>query len=119
MALLKDEVREAIFYQDNKIYTKIRDEVPTLYCRDSEVRNSLVADGCIIEGTVENSIISRGVRIRKGAVVRNAVIMQDGYIMSGAHVECCILDKQVIVREGSTLTAPATYPLVVAKNTIV
>ena len=75
MALLKDEVREAIFYQDNKIYTKIRDEVPTLYCRDSEVRNSLVADGCIIEGTVENSIISRGVRIRKGAVVRNSIIM--------------------------------------------
>ena len=73
----------------------------------------------LVEGTVENSILSRGVRVQKGAVVRNAVIMQDGYIMSGAHVECCILDKQVIVREGSTLTAPATYPLVVAKNTIV
>ena len=89
------------------------------YFAAAQVKNSLLGDGCVIEGTVENSILSRGVRVQKGAVVRNAVIMQDGYIMSGAHVECCILDKQVIVREGSTLTAPATYPLVVAKDTIV
>lgn len=93
--------------------------MPTRYFAAAQVKNSLLGDGCVIEGTVENSILSRGVRVQKGAVVRNAVIMQDGYIMSGAHVECCILDKQVIVREGSTLTAPATYPLVVAKNTIV
>ena len=119
MALLKPEVQAELFSADRPIWTKVRDEMPTRYFAAAQVKNSLLGDGCVIEGTVENSILSRGVRVQKGAVVRNAVIMQDGYIMSGAHVECCILDKQVIVREGSTLTAPATYPLVVAKDTIV
>ena len=119
MALLKPEVRAELFSADRPIWTKVRDEMPTRYFAAAQVTNSLLGDGCVIEGTVENSILFRGVRVQKGAVVRNAVIMQDGYIMSGAHVECCILDKQVIVREGSTLTAPATYPLVVAKDTIV
>ncbi len=119
MALLKDEVREAIFYQDNKIYTKIRDEVPTLYCRDSEVRNSLVADGCIIEGTVENSIISRGVRIRKGAVVRNSIIMQSCEIQSGCQLDYTVADKDVVIRENRKLFGYEMYPMVLAKGSVV
>ena len=119
MALLKDEVREAIFYQDNKIYTKIRDEVPTLYCRDSEVRNSLVADGCIIEGKVENSIISRGVRIRKGAVVRNSIIMQSCEIQSGCQLDYTVADKDVVIRENRKLFGYEMYPMVLAKGSVV
>lgn len=119
MALLEPAVRAELFSADRPIWTRVRDEMPTRYFPTGSVVNSLLGDGCVIEGTVENSILSRGVRVQKGAVVRNAIVMQDGYIMSGAHVECCILDKQVIVREGSCLTAPSTYPIVVAKNTIV
>ena len=119
LKLIDEKNLDALFPKKSPVYTKIRDDNPVRYVNGSCVTSSILADGCVIEGTVENSILSRGVRVQKGAVVRNAVIMQDGYIMSGAHVECCILDKQVIVREGSTLTAPATYPLVVAKDTIV
>ena len=97
----------------------MRDEMPTRYAPGAKVKDSLLADGCVIEGTVENSVIFRGVHVQKGAVVKNAVIMQDGYIMSGAHVEGCILDKLVTVRDGATLCAPASYPMVIAKGSTV
>ena len=117
--LLKGEVRQQLFRPERPIWTKMRDEMPTRYAPGAQVRNSLLADGCVIEGTVENSVIFRGVHVRKGAVVRNAVVMQDGYIMENARVEGCILDKQVTVRDGVTLCAPKTYPVVIAKDTIV
>ena len=119
MALLQSSVRRQLFRPDCPIWTKIRDEMPSRYAPGAQVKNSLLADGCIIEGTVENSVLFRGVRVHRGAVVRNAVIFQDGYIMEGAHVEGCILDKQVTVREGLTLSAPRTYPVVISKGTIV
>jgi len=118
MDLLNPAIRKELFNTERPIWGKQRDDMPTRYAPGAVVKNSLLADGCIIEGTVENSIISRGVRVQKGAVVRNAIILQDGYIMSNTHLECCILDKSVIVREGTRLIAPATYPNVVAKNTI-
>jgi len=119
MSLLTPEIRAQLFRPHHPIWTKMRDEMPTRYAADSKVSNSLLADGCVIEGTVENSIIFRGVHVMKGAVVRNAVIMQDGYVMPGAHVEGYILDKQVTVRDGVTLCAPPTYPVVIAKGTLV
>lgn len=119
MELLKDEVRNALFYQDHKIYTKIRDEIPTLYCREAQVKNSLVADGCIIEGTVENSIISRGVRIRKGAVVKNSIIMQSCEIQSGCQLDYTIADKDVVIRENRKLFGYEMYPMVLSKGSVV
>lgn len=119
MALLNPTVRAELFSQDRPIWTKMRDEMPTRYSPTARVSNSLLADGCIVEGTVENSILFRGVRVQKGAVVRNAIIMQDGYVMGNTHLEGCILDKQVIVREGTKLIAPISYPVVIGKNMIV
>ena len=118
MDLLKPEIRKELFSTERPIWGKQRDDMPTRYAPGAVVKNSILADGCVIEGTVENSIIFRGVRVQKGAVVKNAIIMQDGYIMSNTHLECCILDKGVIVREGTKLIAPATYPTVIGKNTI-
>ena len=114
--LLKPEIRRQVLRTDRAIWTKMRDEMPTRYAPGAKVKDSLLADGCVIEGTVENSVIFRGVHVQKGAVVKNAVIMQDGYVMSGAHVEGCILDKQVTVRDGVTLCAPVSYPVVIAKG---
>ena len=120
MALLDEENRKGVWGVPGRpILTKVRNSAPTKYCGDAKIVNSVVADGCVIEGTVENSILFRGVRVQKGAVVKNAIIMQDGYIMSNTHLECCILDKGVIVREGTKLIAPATYPNVVGKNMII
>ena len=78
--------------------------------------NSLIADGCVVEGTVENSILFRGVQVKKGAAVRNSIIMQDGLICENAQLEHCILDKQATVRENTRLLAPRAYPIVIAKN---
>ncbi|NLW20211.1 MAG: glucose-1-phosphate adenylyltransferase subunit GlgD [Clostridiales bacterium] len=116
MDFLKEDFRNQIFRDDRPVWTKLRDEMPARHIGDSTVTNSLVADGCLIEGRVENSILFRGVVVRPGAVIRNSIIMQDAVISRGAEVENCILDKQVTLRDKVRLVAPRSYPLVVAKN---
>lgn len=70
MALLDLNNRSELFCRERPVYTKVRDEVPAIYGLGAAVKNSLVADGCKIEGTVENSILFRGVTIGKDAVVK-------------------------------------------------
>ncbi|MBQ1366499.1 MAG: glucose-1-phosphate adenylyltransferase subunit GlgD [Firmicutes bacterium] len=119
MDLLNEDIRKALFYQDRQIFTKIRDESPAIYREGSNVKNSLVADGCIIEGTVENSVIFRGVRVRKGAVIRNSIVMQDCEIQSGSQLEYSIIDKDVVIRENRKLFGYKMYPMVLAKGSVV
>ena len=119
MELLDRETRKGLFPADRPVLTKLRDEMPTRHMPGAKVKNSLIADGCIIEGTVENSILFRGVHICKDAVVRNCIIMQDGMVMSGAELQYCIMDKQATVQEKGRLVATPSYPIVVAKNYIV
>ena len=116
MDALTPDIRQLLFSKDRPIWTKLRDEMPTRYAKGASVSNSLVADGCIIEGKVENSIIFRGVTIRPGAMVKGCIVMQDALISRNVELENCILDKQTTIREGGRLIAPASYPTVVAKN---
>ncbi len=116
MDLLSPDVRAHLFPADRPILTKLRDEMPTRYFEGATVKNSLVADGCMIEGVVENCVLFRGVRIGKGAVVRNSIIMQDGIVSGGAELDNCILDKQTFVRPNSRLIAPRSYPILIAKQ---
>ena len=116
MDLISPETRAGLFPADRPILTKLRDEMPTRYFPGATVKNSLLADGCVIEGTVENCVLFRGVRIAKGAVVRNSIIMQDGVVSEGAELDNCILDKQTLVRPNSRLIAPRSYPIVIAKQ---
>ena len=116
MDLISPETRAGLFPADRPILTKLRDEMPTRYFPGAKVKNSLLADGCVIEGTVENCVLFRGVRIAKGAVVRNSIIMQDGVVSEGAELDNCILDKQTMVRPNSRLIAPRSYPIVIAKQ---
>lgn len=118
MDMLDVDRRHAMF-NVNPVYTKIRDEVPAKYMGDSSSCNSLVADGCIIEGHVENSILFRGVRVHPGAKVKNSIIMQDGEIQSGVEVENVILDKQVTIKRDGRLIGRPTYPIVIAKGTTI
>ena len=104
---------------EKPIYTKIKDSVPVQYCDGCKVKNSIIADGCKIEGTVENSIISRGVRIGKGTVVKNSIVMQNTEIMENVVMDHVILDKDVIVRENRQLIGHETYPVLVEKLSIV
>ena len=119
MELLSKDVRKGLFSSERPVLTKLRDEMPSQYKSGAKVINSLTADGCVIEGTVENSILFRGVRVSKGAVVRNSIIMQDGVVLSGACLDHCILDKQVIIRQNTKLIGPETYPIVIPKDRIV
>lgn len=118
--LLKKEVRDELFGDDSDaIYTKVKDTIPTFYGSESSVENSLVADGCVIEGSVENCIVFRGVRIGRGAKVKNSIIMQNSEIMENCVVENAIFDKEVILRKGKQMIGQKTYLVVIGKKTIV
>lgn len=116
MDLLTAANRDCVFPEDRPVWTKLRDEMPTRYLPGARVKNSFIADGCVIEGEVENSVLFRSVRVNKGAVVRNSIIMQDGQVAPMAELDHCILDKQVTIRENTRLIGPANYPVVIAKN---
>ncbi len=102
---------------DRPVYTRVQDEVPVKYGLSAAVSNSLVADGCIIEGRVENCIVFRGARIGHGAVVKNSIIMQGCYIGNGADLDYCICDKGVLVADNRRLAGYASYPLYLPRDT--
>ena len=116
MSLLKAENRKMLFSPERPIYTKVRDDMPTRYGLGSSVKNSLVADGCIIEGEVEGCILFRGVRIGKGASVKNSIIMQGSYISDNASLNCVIMDKSVVVKPKMSLSGAPVYPIYIGKG---
>lgn len=116
MALLNRDIREKLFLNSTPIYTKIRDNAPAKYGLEARVKNSLIADGCVIEGTVENSILFRGVKVAKGAYVKNAVLMQDTVIGQKCDINYVITDKSVMIGNYRMLTGSQFYPLYVGKG---
>lgn len=119
MQLLNYDVREQLFANDSKIYTKVKDSVPTVYGAKCNVQNSLIADGCVINGTVINSILFRNVRIKEGAVVKDSIIMEDGEVMENSTLAYAITDKSVTIRENRQISGFSTYPIVIVKNKVV
>ena len=119
MSLQNDDVRRQLFPAERPVYTKVRDDMPARYNNEGKSSNSLVGNGCIIEGTVINSVLFRGVKVAKGAVVKNSIVMQDAQIQEGAELDHCILDKQSVIRRNGRLIAPAAYPIVIAKNVVI
>ena len=115
MDLLDAKVRRELF-GTNPVFTKTRDDAPAKYLPGAKVVNSLVADGCEIEGEVENSVLFRGVKICKGAKIKGAIIMQDCYIGEDAELENVILDKDVTVLKEGRLIGSRHYPVVLGKN---
>lgn len=116
MDFLSTQTRERIFSPERPVWTKLRDEMPARYLPGAQVSNSMIADGCIIEGKVEGSILFRGVTVKRGAIVRNCIVMQDSQVHQAVELENCILDKQVTVRERARMIAPPGHPVVIAKN---
>lgn len=114
MKLLDDANLDALF-AGNPVHTKIRDDNPTRYINGAKGKNILVADGCVIEGEVENCVLFRGVKIGKGAKVKNCVLMQDTVIGDGANVEYVITDKNVTITAGKEIKGTDTFPVYVAK----
>lgn len=101
------------------ILTKVRNSPPTYYGEQADVKNSLIADGCVIEGNVENCIIFRGVRVGKGATVKNSILFQDTIVSDNANLNCVIADKNVFIHEGVTLSGAPSIPFYLDKRKMV
>ena len=109
--ILKEEVSDEIFRNPNGlIYTKIKDEAPTYFSNDSNVENSIISSGCLIEGTVKNSIISRKVKISKGAVVENSIIEENAYVNN------MISDKNTKITSSRKLIGDFNMPMIIRKG---
>ena len=118
MKFLNKDVREEVFRQAN-VYTKVKDSVPTKYGDNSVVKNSLIADGCQIEGEVYNSIIFRGVKVCRGTVVKNSILMQNTITGENITLNCVIADKNVVVKDGRMLSGHETHPFFISKGTVI
>ncbi len=119
MLMLRKEVRDELFLPHRPIYTKVRDDMPARYGLNAQVTNSLIADGCTIEGEVENSILFRGVTVGKGAKVQNSIIMQDTSVGDKSVLGYCITDKDVTIKDNRTLMGYLSYPVFIAKGSVV
>lgn len=116
MALLEPENARKLFVPKRSIYTKVSDNAPVKYDLDSKVSNSLIADGCIIEGEVENSVLFRGVKVGKGAKVKNCILMQGTVVGDNAELNYLITDKNVSICENHILTSSPQYLMYVGKG---
>lgn len=119
MQLLFEDNYRALFFKQPYIRTKVGNQPPTEYKEHAETRSSILANGCIIDGTVENSILFRGVSVEKGATIKNSIIMQRCKIEAGVHLENVILDKDVRILSNQQLIGSAEKPFVVAKRQVI
>lgn len=116
----KSEYRDALFNIKNRpIYTKVRNSSPTSYGDKCSVKNSLIADGCTIEGNVENTILFRGVKIGKNSVVKNSILFQDTYIGENASLNCVVTDKNSVIRNGRNLSGHESLPYYINKGRMI
>ena len=120
MKLLDSEVREELFETaDRPVFTKVRNSAPTSYSSSAKVSGSIIADGCVIEGEVENCVIFRGVKIGKGTVVRNSILLQDTYVGQNVNLNCVITDKNTVIRDGRNLSGHESMPFYIGKGVMV
>lgn len=119
LALIDADTRKSLFREGLTIYTKVRDQVPCYYGEHSEIDNCIVADGCLLLGAAEHSVFFRGVRLSTGAFVKNCVVMANTEIGIGAHLEYCILDKDVKINAGVKLIGTAEHPVILNRGDVV
>ncbi len=116
MALIDTKTRRDLFGYNHPVFTRVRDRVPTYYGKDCEVEDCVLADGCLIGGEVEDSVLFRNVTVAPGAKVENCIIMNDTQVGQGAELKYVILDKDVAVRPGAKLIGTASNPVVVKRG---
>ncbi len=118
LKMLDKDIRHEIF-GDRSVFTKIRDSAPAKYGKSAVVKNSLIADGCIIEGEVENSIIFRNVKVARGAVVKNSIVMQNTVLGENCTLNCIITDKNVSIRDRKVLSGSENHPFYIGKGIMI
>lgn len=116
MDFLKPEVRDYFFHQGSTIYTKVDDNPPAKFNPGCSVKNSLVASGCIINGTVENSVIFKKVFVGNNCYIRNSIILNDVYIGDNTHIENCVVESRDTIRANSYHCGENGIKIVIEKN---
>lgn len=119
MDILNPHIWKELFFEAGSIYTKVKDLAPARYTQNSRVKNSLIANGCVIDGSVENSILFRGVKVGDGVKIRNSIIMQNCNILSGTVLENVIIDKDSVITENRFLAGAQDYPMVIEKKSVI
>lgn len=119
MDMLNSDVSKDLFFKNGLIYTKVKDEAPTMYYDGSSVHNSLIANGCIIEGFVENSVMARRITVGAGAVIRNCIIMQNCKIEENAILQNVIIDKNTVIEANKEFKGDSEHPLVIEKTMLI
>ena len=120
MKMLDSSKRKLVFHVKNRpVYTKVRNSAPTRYAESAKVTNSIIADGCVIEGVVENSILFRGVKVGKGTVIKNSILLQNTYTGDDVYLNCVVTDKNVTIKNGKMLSGHETLPFYIGKGTTV
>ena len=116
MDFLKPEVRDYFFKQYPDVYSKVDDLPPAKYNPGSQVRNSLVSSGCIVNGVVENSVIFKKSYIGNNCVIKNSIILNDVYIGDNTHIENCIVESRDTIRANSYFVGEGEVKIVVERN---
>ncbi len=119
MDMLEPRVYRELSTNRRPIRAKEDDETPTYIAPGSRCVNSLIADGCNIAGTVENSVIFPGVTVAEGASVKNSVLFKGVTVEENVSLSCVIADKNVTVRRGGRLVGHESYPMVISKNSTI
>ena len=110
ISLIDYKSASSLFDEEWPIYTKTNDSCPTHYVDGADVKASVVSNGCLIEGTIENSVIGRGCTIKKGAVIKNSVLLPDVIITEDAHIENMVIDKHAKVTHIKDIIASPEKP---------
>ncbi len=116
--LLNKEIRNEIF-GNRDVYTKVNDSSPAKFADTACVKNSLISDGCLIEGTVENCILFRGVKIGRGAVIKNCIIMADNIIGENCNLQYVVSDKNSVIRDNRVLAGCEIQPYFIGKGVLI
>lgn len=116
LALTDEAISRSIFREDRPIYTRVNDEVPAYYGPDCSLSACIIADGCVIDGNAEHSVLARGVKVGNGASIKNSVIMQGVTVGEGAVLDHVIVDKWATISAGAQLKGLATAPVIIRKG---
>lgn len=119
IALIDAKVAGSLFDENWPIYTRTNDSCPTRYFDSADVKSSVVSNGCHVEGRIENSVIGRGCTIKKGAVVRNCVLLPDSVVGENVHIEGQVVDKKATIEHMKEIIAPMEAPAYIKKEDVI
>lgn len=116
--LAKDERARAslLWRKESPVFTRVHNSAPVIYRESARVEGSMIADDCVIEGTVINSVLFRGVRVERGAIVKDSVLFSGTHVGKNATLNCIVTDKDVYITNGVNLSGNANMPFYVQKK---